>query len=201
MTRYLGRSGPQQISDGFEARVLAPQSGDRIHDRCFIGSYIQCKLIADFRISPRKIPTAGSHHNHRLFSDKFTSASFPSQLHAARVLTVLGMVSDRQNRKQSNKTNFNRKTSRLPKSPDPVAQIALWRRSSKHMQEPWLTMITASGAGSSSCRYGKFGKTKAYELIGHERIRAYKMGGETMIDLDSVDEYHASLPRVERRAS
>jgi len=27
------------------------------------------------------------------------------------------------------------------------------------------------------------------------------MGGKTMIDLDSVDEYHASLPRVESRAS
>jgi excisionase family DNA binding protein len=51
------------------------------------------------------------------------------------------------------------------------------------------------------CRYGKFGKTKAYELIAQERIRAYKMGGTTMIDLDSVDEYHASLPRVESRAS
>ena len=50
------------------------------------------------------------------------------------------------------------------------------------------------------CRYGKFGKTKAYELIAQERIRAYKMGGKTMIDLDSVDEYHASLPRVESRA-
>ncbi|MDF0515751.1 hypothetical protein P0R31_00655 [Bradyrhizobium yuanmingense] len=51
------------------------------------------------------------------------------------------------------------------------------------------------------CRYGKFGGTKAYELIAHDRIRAYKMGGKTMIDLDSVDEYHASLPRVETRAS
>lgn len=51
------------------------------------------------------------------------------------------------------------------------------------------------------CRYGKFGKTKAYELIAHDRIRAYKMGGKTMIDLDSVDEYHASLPRLETRAS
>jgi excisionase family DNA binding protein len=51
------------------------------------------------------------------------------------------------------------------------------------------------------CRYGKFGKTKAYELIAHERIRAYKMGGKTLIDLDSVDEYHASLPRLETGAS
>ena len=51
------------------------------------------------------------------------------------------------------------------------------------------------------CRYGQFGKTKAYELIAQQRIRAYKMGGKTMIDLDSVDEFHTSLPRVESRAS
>jgi hypothetical protein len=51
------------------------------------------------------------------------------------------------------------------------------------------------------CRYGKFGRTKAYELIALDRIRAYKMGGKTMIDLDSVDEYHTSLPRIETRAS
>lgn len=50
------------------------------------------------------------------------------------------------------------------------------------------------------CRYGKFGKTKAYELIAQQRIRAYKMGGKTLIDLDSIDEYHASLPAVESRA-
>jgi excisionase family DNA binding protein len=51
------------------------------------------------------------------------------------------------------------------------------------------------------CSYGKFGKTKAYELIARQRIRAYKMGGKTLIDLDSIDEYHASLPRVESRAT
>ena len=50
------------------------------------------------------------------------------------------------------------------------------------------------------CCYGKFGKTKAYELIGQERVRAYKMGGKTLIDLDSIDEYHAWMPRVESRA-
>ena len=27
------------------------------------------------------------------------------------------------------------------------------------------------------------------------------VGGKTLIDLDSVDEYHASLPRIETRAS
>jgi excisionase family DNA binding protein len=50
------------------------------------------------------------------------------------------------------------------------------------------------------CRYGKFGRTKAYELIAQERIRAYKIGGKSLIDLDSIDEYRASLPRVESRA-
>ena len=55
-------------------------------------------------------------------------------------------------------------------------------------------------AFKDGCRYGKFGKTKAYELIAQERIRAYKMGGKTLIDLDSIDEYHASLPLVESRA-
>lgn len=51
------------------------------------------------------------------------------------------------------------------------------------------------------CRYGKFGKTKAYQLIAEGRIKAYKMGGKTMIDLDSVDQFHASLPRVQSRTS
>lgn len=50
------------------------------------------------------------------------------------------------------------------------------------------------------CRYGKFGKTQAYELIAQERIRASKMGGKTLIDLESIGEYHASLPLVESRA-
>jgi len=48
--------------------------------------------------------------------------------------------------------------------------------------------------------HGKFGKTKSYELIAQQRIRAYKMGGKTLIDLDSIDDYHASLPRVKSRA-
>jgi excisionase family DNA binding protein len=78
-------------------------------------------------------------------------------------------------------------------------------RSSKHMQNPMVDNDNNKRRRlvefKDGCRYGKFGKTKAYELIAHERIRAYKMGGKTMIDLDSVDEYHASLPRVEARAS
>ena len=44
------------------------------------------------------------------------------------------------------------------------------------------------------CRYGKFGKTKAYELIARERIRAYKMGGKTLIDLDRIRTARSPLP-------
>jgi len=52
------------------------------------------------------------------------------------------------------------------------------------------------------CRYGKFGKSKAYELIAEradQGLQAWE--ARPMIDLDSVDEYHASLPRLESRAS
>jgi hypothetical protein len=34
----------------------------------------------------------------------------------------------------------------------------------------------------------------AYELIAQKKIRAYKMGHKTMIDLNSIDAFHASLP-------
>jgi hypothetical protein len=46
------------------------------------------------------------------------------------------------------------------------------------------------------CTYGGFGRTKAYELIEAGKIDAYKMGHQTMIDLNSVDRYHASLPKI-----
>ena len=79
------------------------------------------------------------------------------------------------------------------------------KRASKHVQKPMIDNDNNKRRRliefKDGCRYGKFGKTKAYELIAHERIKAYKMGGKTMIDLDSVDEYHASLPRVETRVS
>jgi len=44
---------------------------------------------------------------------------------------------------------------------------------------------------------GGFGKTKLYELIEKGKIIAYKMGGKTMIDSDSIDAYHMTLPRIE----
>ena len=43
---------------------------------------------------------------------------------------------------------------------------------------------------------GGFGRTKAYELIDQEKIIAYKMGGKTMVDADSIDDYHLTLSRI-----
>lgn len=40
------------------------------------------------------------------------------------------------------------------------------------------------------------GNTKLYGLINEGRIIAYKHGRRTMIDLDSIEAYHASLPRI-----
>ncbi|MDA9405562.1 helix-turn-helix domain-containing protein [Bradyrhizobium sp. CCBAU 45384] len=52
-----------------------------------------------------------------------------------------------------------------------------------------------------ACQKGHFGRTKAYELIGAGKIIAYKDGGRIMIDADSIDDYHATLPKVEPRAA
>ena len=43
---------------------------------------------------------------------------------------------------------------------------------------------------------GGFGKTKAYELIDQEKNIAYRMGGRTMVDANSIDEYHLTLSRI-----
>jgi excisionase family DNA binding protein len=48
---------------------------------------------------------------------------------------------------------------------------------------------------NEACAYGRFGRTQAYELINEGKIVAYKMGHRTMVDLNTVDQYHASLPR------
>jgi hypothetical protein len=44
---------------------------------------------------------------------------------------------------------------------------------------------------------GGFKRTKAYELINKGKIIAYKMGHQAMVDADSIDAFHASLPRIE----
>lgn len=48
-----------------------------------------------------------------------------------------------------------------------------------------------------ACSYGRFGHTKCYDLINRGLIIAYKRDGRTMVDLDSIDCYHASLERIQ----
>jgi hypothetical protein len=49
------------------------------------------------------------------------------------------------------------------------------------------------------CQYGRFRSTKAYDLIAAGKIKAYKLGHKTMIDLNTVDEYHKGLQEVTLR--
>src|SRR6266851_179891 len=67
-------------------------------------------------------------------------------------------TSQQEPRQLPQKQRLPRKPASTPRSRHGNAHLAqrglnrLWRRSSKHMQEPWLTMITTSGVGSSSSR-------------------------------------------------
>jgi hypothetical protein len=47
-----------------------------------------------------------------------------------------------------------------------------------------------------ACRYGRFSHTKCYDYINDGNIIAYKRNRQTLIDLDSIDRWHASLERV-----
>ena len=47
-----------------------------------------------------------------------------------------------------------------------------------------------------ACAYAKVGVTKAYQLLAAGKIVAYKDGRKTLVDLDSIDRYHRSLPRL-----
>ena len=48
----------------------------------------------------------------------------------------------------------------------------------------------------AALRKGGFGRTKCYELVADDTIIAYTQGGQTMVDANTIDKYHASLPRV-----
>jgi hypothetical protein len=50
-------------------------------------------------------------------------------------------------------------------------------------------------------RYGKFGLTKLYHLISDGKVDAYKDGHTTLVDLNSIDAYQRSLPRLVGRRS
>jgi hypothetical protein len=45
-------------------------------------------------------------------------------------------------------------------------------------------------------RYGRWGKDKLYELIKTEKVLAFKDGHAVLVDLNSIDAYQRSLPRV-----
>ncbi len=51
-----------------------------------------------------------------------------------------------------------------------------------------------------ACDYAKCGQTKLYELLSEGKIEARRMFGKTMIDLDSVDAWHHSLPKIDPSA-
>lgn len=46
--------------------------------------------------------------------------------------------------------------------------------------------------------YG-IGRTKLYELINAQAIRAVKLGGKTLIDVASADAFFEALPEIHQR--
>jgi excisionase family DNA binding protein len=63
------------------------------------------------------------------------------------------------------------------------------------MTENRMRLVTIPEA----CKYARCAKSKLYQLIGEGKIVAVKDGHATLIDLNSIDAYHASLPRIEPR--
>jgi hypothetical protein len=48
---------------------------------------------------------------------------------------------------------------------------------------------------------GAFGRTKAYELLGENKLRAKKLGGRTLWDFAAAEEFIDSLPDVGSEAA
>jgi excisionase family DNA binding protein len=47
-----------------------------------------------------------------------------------------------------------------------------------------------------ACRYAHVSRSGLYRLLRKQRVRAYKDGARTMIDLNTVDAYLNSLPEI-----
>jgi hypothetical protein len=60
-------------------------------------------------------------------------------------------------------------------------------------KQPAMRLATVKEA----CLYGHFGQTKCYDYINDGSIIAYKRGGSTLIDLDSIDAFNKSLKRIQ----
>lgn len=52
----------------------------------------------------------------------------------------------------------------------------------------------------TAMRYGRYKRDKLYSLIAEEKVVAYKDGHTTLVDLDSIDKYKSSLPRLVSKA-
>lgn len=48
---------------------------------------------------------------------------------------------------------------------------------------------------NEACEYARMGRTKLYAKINAGIVIAYKRDGETLIDLNTIDEMNAALPR------
>ena len=47
-----------------------------------------------------------------------------------------------------------------------------------------------------ACAYARVGRTKLYRLIAKGKVDAYKDGVFTLVDLNSIDRYHSTLPKI-----
>lgn len=47
---------------------------------------------------------------------------------------------------------------------------------------------------NQACRYAGVSRTRMYQLIKEGKVTAYKDGNKTLIDLNTIDAYHNSLP-------
>jgi excisionase family DNA binding protein len=95
-----------------------------------------------------------------------------------------------------------RKVKRRSTPARPLAAVDVKMGPAASKVEPPITQVDP-GPGrrrlinlKTACAYGGFGRTKAYELINAGVIEAYKMGHQTMVDLATLERYHASLPRM-----
>jgi hypothetical protein len=54
-----------------------------------------------------------------------------------------------------------------------------------------------------ACIYGKIGETELYDYLNDGTIKAYKRRSTTLVDLDTIDAFYASLspyvPRAKQR--
>lgn len=50
---------------------------------------------------------------------------------------------------------------------------------------------------SETVKWSGIGRTKLYELLGDKKIQAVKLGTRTLVLTQSVEQFLASLPRLE----